>query len=338
MMTSRDIATRAGVLAPGVFASATIAMAAAFVSDHHGGPTLLYALLIGMAFHSILSDASSAAGVMFCSKTILRWGVALLGARIGIDQIVALGWLPIVIVVLGVVSTIAVGAALAPMFGLCRRFGILTGGAVAICGASAALAIAAALPDDKDKERNALFTVIAVTMLSTIAMVVYPILAGALGYSSQQSGILLGATIHDVAQVVAAGHMVSEEAGLTATFTKLLRVALLLPVVVVIALLIQDAAGHDKAGADRRQLVPWFLVVFAALIVANSLGLVPKVVAGVMSDVSRWCLVVAIAALGIKTSLGDLQTVGWSALALVGAETLFLLVLAVILISCGGSA
>lgn len=308
--------------APGILVSATIAMAATFVSDHHGGPTLLYALLIGMAFHPIVVGSRAVDGVNFCSKTVLRIGVALLGARIGLEQITALGIAPVILIVISVAATLAFGILLSGLFGVSRQLGVLTGGAVAICGASAALAISAALPDHKDKEKEALFTVIAVTLLSTVAMIVYPIITAALGYSAENAGLLFGATIHDVAQVVAAGHMVSDTAGLTATYTKLMRVALLLPVVVGITLAMRTGARTSSS-----KLVPLFLIVFALLIGANSLGIIPKFFASWLSEISRACLVVAIAALGIKTSLGELQSVGWRPLALVGAETVLLLVL-----------
>ena len=164
-------ASTARRLLPGVATAAVIAMASTFVSDHYGGPTLLFALLIGMALHFLSKESASAPGINFASKTVLRLGVALLGVRIGADQIAALGALPIVIVVGGVTLTILFGRLLSKPLGLEAPQGVLTGGAVAICGASAAMAIAAVLPPGRDSERNMLFTVIAVTTLSTLAMI-----------------------------------------------------------------------------------------------------------------------------------------------------------------------
>ena len=305
---------------PGVLVCATIAMAATFISDHHGGPTLLYALLIGMAFHSLTVGSRASAGIGICSGSVLRVGVALLGARIGLAQISDLGWSPIILVVSGVVATIGLGAALSRLLGLSRVLGILTGGAVAICGASAALAISAVLPAGKDKERDTLFTVVSVTILGTVAMVIYPLAARALGLGDHDAGLLFGATIHDVAQVVAAGHIISDEAGVIATYTKLLRVALLFPVVLGLAW-----ATRGRSARTPRHLIPLFLVAFAALVVLNSAGLVPPLAVRAMSEVSRWCLVGAIAALGMKTSMADLAKIGWKPLVLVSTETLFLL-------------
>jgi uncharacterized integral membrane protein (TIGR00698 family) len=308
-------------LMPGLITAVVIAMASTFVSDHYGGPTLLFALLMGMALHFLSKEAASAPGINFASKSVLRVGVALLGVRIGADQIEALGALPIVIVVGGVILTILLGRFLSKPLGLTPPQGVLTGGAVAICGASAAMAIAAVLPQDRDSERNMLFTVIAVTTLSTIAMILYPLLVPALHLSHDQAGILFGGTIHDVAQVVGAGHLISDEAATVATYVKLMRVAMLVPVVMLVGYLF-GAAGTSS----KRPTLPTFLIAFVILAILNSFHLVPQTVADVMNSFSRWCLVCAIAALGMKTSLEELTKVGWRSIALVVSETLFLLV------------
>ena len=201
--------------------------------------------------------------------------------------------------------------------------GVLTGGAVAICGASAALAIAAALPKHENSERDTLLTVISVTVMSTVAMVLYPLLVRAIGFDDRTAGILLGGTIHDVAQVVGAGQLFSDSAAVIATYVKLLRVAMLLPAVLVISALFAVRIGAPSI--VRQPLLPMFLVGFVALAIANSIGAVPSQIADTMAVASRWCLVAAIGALGMKTSLQELAKVGWRPLALVLSETGFLL-------------
>ena len=141
---------------PGLLLSVVIAIASAFIADHRGGPTLLYALLLGMALNPVAAEGLAKPGVDFAARRILRFGVALLGARITIDQISGLGWYNGGLLVAGVVVTIFFGLALARALGLSGRIGILTGGASAICGASAAIAIAAVLPHDDKSERELL--------------------------------------------------------------------------------------------------------------------------------------------------------------------------------------
>lgn len=304
---------------PGLAAAGVAGLAATWLSQHYGAPVMLFALLLGMAFHFLHEEGRCIAGIEFASKAVLRTGVALLGARITIEQILGLGVAPIAMVVGGVVSTLIVGVVLARVLGLSRGYGLLSGGSVGICGASAALAIASVLPRTKESERDLILVVVVVTALSTIAMVLYPMLAAAMGFSHQQAGLFLGASIHDVAQVVGAGYMISPETGDIATYVKLLRVAMLLAVVPAVGLVV----SRGQAGQARAPL-PWFLVGFAALVAVNSLGFLPKTAVDAASAVSRDCLVVAIAALGMKTSFKFLLEAGWRPVAAMVGETLWL--------------
>jgi uncharacterized integral membrane protein (TIGR00698 family) len=302
---------------PGFLVAATIALASTWLAQHYGAPVMLFALLFGMAFHFLHEEGRCVAGIEFSSRTILRLGVALLGVRITFAQIASLGVLPVATVVVGVATTIVVGVALARRLGLRVTFGALSGGAVAICGASAALAIASVLPRHEDSERDTILTVVAVTALSTLAMILYPIFVVAIGLDHTRAGIFLGGTIHDVAQVVGAGYTVSQETGDIATYVKLLRVAMLLPAVFVISItLTRGAAGRASAPA-----LPTFLLGFALLVLVNSFGFLPKIAIDLANDISRWCLVAAIAALGMKTSFKDLFAVGWRPIGLMLVET-----------------
>ena len=312
---------------PGVLVAVTIGLAAAFLSDHYGAPVMLFALLIGMAFHFLHESGRCVAGIEFTSRTILRLGVALLGARITFDQIASLGVGPVAMVVIGVATTILIGVALAKALNLSRTFGILSGGAVAICGVAAALAIASVLPRTRESERDTILTAVSVTALSTLAMIIYPIGVGALGFDNQHAGIFLGGTIHDVAQVVGAGYMVSQESGDIATYVKMLRVAMLLPVVLVISLVLAQSSASDGRKAT---LLPTFLIGFAALVVVNSTGVIPKPAIEGITSLSRWCLVAAIAALGMKTSFKDLIAVGWRPVGLMVSETLWIALLVLV--------
>src|SRR5688572_4536417 len=202
---------------PGVLVSAIVAVAAMFLSQHYGASAMLFALLLGMALNFLSQEGKCMRGIQASSTTVLRLGVALLGLRISVAQVMALGLTTVLLVVVSVALTIVLGIALARMCELDARFGVLTGGAVAICGASAALAISAVLPRHKNSERDVTLAVIGVTALSTIAMIAYPIIISATGMDDRQTGVFLGATIHDVAQVVGAGYSVSEETGDSAT-------------------------------------------------------------------------------------------------------------------------
>jgi uncharacterized integral membrane protein (TIGR00698 family) len=241
-----------------------IMLAATFVSEHYGGPQLLYALLFGLAFHFLYQDARCRPGIEFCARTLLRIGVALLGARITLAQIGQLGMGPLATAVIAVASAIALGAWLARRLGLGTDFGLLCGAAVSICGASAALAVAAVMPKTQDNERHTLLTVVGVTGLSTLAMVVYPLLAKILRLDDSGAGIFLGGTIHDVAQVVGAGLMMSHETGDVAVIVKLFRVTLLVPVVG--GLFITRAGASEALASIAAGVVTWLLIRYVVTV------------------------------------------------------------------------
>lgn len=307
-------------LFPGMLVVLLIAFSSGFVSDHYGGPVMLYALLLGMACNFLSETPKTAAGIFWAGKHVLHLGVALLGARMSIDSFTSLGPEPVLLVIVGVTTTIGFGVWLAKRMGIDTQLGILSGGSVAICGASAALAIATILPKNERNETHTLLTIVVITALSTFCMIVYPLLVPILGFDDHAAGIFLGATIHDVAQVVGAGYIISDQAGDTATLVKLMRVAMLVPVCLALTLALRGKSAR-KAGLQ----LPWFLVAFVALAAFNSAALIPATLGTAFTNTSRWCLVIAIAAIGAKTSLGNLRHVGWKPIALIVGETLFLL-------------
>jgi len=230
-----------------------------------------------------------------------------------------LGWPVVALIVASVVATILIGGLIGRAFGLNSDQSILSAGAVAICGASAALAIASVLPSHKDHERNTILTVAGVTALSTVAMVFYPVFVTFLQYDNATAGIFLGATIHDVAQV----YMISDQTGEISTLVKLIRVACLVPVVITISLLMHRRRSPESG---NEPLLPWFLVAFVVLVIVNSLGWVPAEAHTMLTPVSSWSLLTAVAALGVKTSLKALADVGPAPVGVMLIQTVFLAV------------
>jgi uncharacterized integral membrane protein (TIGR00698 family) len=203
---------------------------------------------------------------------------------------------------------------------------VLSGGAVGICGASAAMAIAVAWPR-KDSERDTVVVIACITTYSTVAMVLYPALISHLHWDPLQTGRFLGGSIHDVAQVVAAGYATSPQAGDSATIVKLMRVTMLLPVVLVITLLAARGSNGHEPAQKKVALLPGFLIAFVVLAALNGFSLVAKPIAAGLTEASKWLLVISVAALGMKTSLRDMMAVGTTAIALIAAETIFLALL-----------
>lgn len=330
----RDLVfARAAELAPGILAAAAIALAAYLIQPRLAGffpiPTMVVALILGIALNPVATRPAIQPGLTFCYKVVLRWAVALLGLRIALHDIAALGVSVALLIVVAMAATVFAGFALARLMGQPDGFGALAGAATAVCGASATLATSTVVPAYRGKEADIAFTVVAVNALSTLAMVAYPPLCTALGFDPQFTGILLGGTIHDVAQVVGAGYAVSEPVGNTAVIVKLFRVFLLLPVVVMLG---WHFARADTSAETAKVPVPTFALVFLGLCLLNSAmalapGLAPVYgpAKAALGEASNAGLLLAIGALGLGTSIRAIAGLGWRHLVTVSVTTLVIL-------------
>ncbi|WP_245988133.1 YeiH family protein [Sphingobium fluviale] len=292
------------------------------ISLHYGAPSMLMALLIGLAIHFVYDLDVVRPGIDWVGRSILRLGVALLGLKIAVADIMSIGLAPLVLIAFAMAATMLFAVVAARVLRLPPAFAALSGGAVAVCGASAAAAISSVLPQDEDSEKSLAVVIAVVTLMATLAMIFYPLLLAALGLSQQDMGVVLGGTIHDVAQVIAAGKAISPKVGELATFVKLMRVALLLPVVMVIFVWLGRVT---HASPIKAQYAPGFLIAFFAFAVLNSAGLVSGRSQSLGSDFSHYFLVLAITAIGIKTNLRTVLDVGWRPFALIIGETLVML-------------
>ncbi|MCB1592360.1 MAG: YeiH family putative sulfate export transporter [Alphaproteobacteria bacterium] len=310
-------------VAPGLMVCGLITLASILISEHYSTPVMLMCLLIGMAFHFLYEDPKTRRGIQFTSQHVLKIGVALIGARIMLSQFTALGFYALAGISLITLFILFIGPVLGRLLGMDREQGLLIGGATAICGASAALAISSVLPPSKNLERQTLTAVIGVTAMGTAAMIAYPVILGVTGFDSYHSGVIIGGTIHDVSQVVGAGYSISPEAGNAAVLIKLIRVFMLLPILIGLAWLYKT---HPSATTKRRFFsVPPFLIGFLVLAGLNSAGALPGDAAHMLETVSKWMLVMAIAAVGLKTSMKEVVTLGYGPVLLVVTETLILL-------------
>ncbi|MGA1207759.1 MAG: YeiH family protein, partial [Litorivicinaceae bacterium] len=255
---------------PGIGLSLLLALSAVWSAPWLGGSAIVVALLIGCCIHP-LSHRSPvlSIGIDFSASMVLRIAVALLGFRITVSDLGALGWPVTATVVCLVALLIGLGLVLARIMGQQWQLGVLTGGAVAICGASAAIALASVLSGTTQRERATLLTIIGVTGLSTVAMLLYPWLFAQLGWTQAQVGFALGASIHDVAQVVGAGYAVSPETGDLAVLTKMQRVVLLPVALAVVLMSVRRATQGVRLG------LPWFVTAFALGVVINSVFPIP---------------------------------------------------------------
>lgn len=317
---------------PGVLLALIIAAFSLFIEARFGGPVMLYALVFGALFNPLASKPYLSPGLTFSAENILKVGVALLAVKITVIDVANLGWQTAGLVIACVLITMIAGVAIGRLFGLKFDHSTLSAASVAICGCSAALAVASVLPQNKESECNTIVTVIAVTSLSTIAMVLYPLITTLLEFSDMQSGLFMGVSIHNVAQVVGAGYTVSDPAGEIATIVKLMRVACLVPVIIIISLMFRQK-GEPAANSKKPPLLPLFMIAFIAIMLINSVGFIPTQVSQGASVISQWGLVIAVAALGVKTSVKDIIEVGMRPLLTLISQTTFLALFALVGIS-----
>lgn len=292
---------------PGLLVASLATLAAATLSGRYGAPLTLMALLIGLSLNFLASDSKLAPGLGLAARELLRVAIVLIGARITFDQVAALGPQTLAMVAATVAVTLGTGLVIARALGLSAPRGLLAGGAVAICGGSAALAIAACLSEKRIAPADLALTLVGISTMSAIALILYPPLTFALGLSSTQAGYVLGASVHDVAQAVGAGYAVSPEAGEVATIVKLARVTLLAPVLALLTLAYPADADGSKAKAP---LVPWFVVGFFIVAGFNSFGFVPAKIGSAASTGATALLALSVAATAMRTPIADIVKSG----------------------------
>jgi uncharacterized integral membrane protein (TIGR00698 family) len=287
---------------PGLVVTLLASLAAAYLSDRYGAPLTLMGLLVGLALNFLSADPRLAPGLTFASRTLLRIGIVLVGARVTLGQIADLGPVALAAILAIAAITLLTGVVIARWLGFSRAFGVLAGGAVAICGASAAMALATVLGERRASQAQLALVLVGISAMSALAMVLYPLLAHHMGFTDKQAGFMIGAAVHDVAQALGAGYSFSPGAGETAAIVKLTRVALLAPVLALVGYFF-PADGGKRTSALR---VPWFVAGFFALTALNSAGFVPLAVGHAANDAATALLVVAVTATGIRSPMQTL--------------------------------
>lgn len=297
---------------PGLVACGVAAAAAAWLSEHYGFPIILLGLLVGLSLNFVAREPSTHRGLDFAARTFLRWGIVLLGLQVTVGQIGSLGPAPFAALLVVMAATFAAGLAGARFAGQTGYAGVLAGGATAICGASAALALYGVIGKDRMSQAQFALTLVGVSLASAFAMSVYPLLAAAVGLDDRQAGFLIGASIHDVAQAIGGGYAFSDPAGSYATVVKLSRVALLAPLVALVALAV---GGSGRSGKPwfRRLAPPWFILAFLAVVLVNSLTPVPAQISNGALGASKGLLLLAVTATAMRSRMDLLMQMGWRA-------------------------
>jgi uncharacterized integral membrane protein (TIGR00698 family) len=319
-----------GLALAGAIAGAAALAARLPAVQHYGLSALTLAVVCGIVAGNTFFPAiaaRTAAGVDFSKSTLLRAGIILFGLRITFQQIAAVGWAGVLIDALIVVLTFLLAVQLGTrLFGLDRQTSMLIGAGSALCGAAAVMATEPVVRGQTYKVSVAVATVV---VFGTVSMFAYPLLYPFLGLTEHGYAVFTGSTVHEVAQVVAAGRSVSDAAAATAVIEKMLRIMMLAPFLLALSgLQREDGPGAGASGKATRApiVIPWFAVLFIVASAVNSLHLLPAGVVAALIEIDTLLLATAMAALGLRTHVGAIRQAGLRPLLLAAALFAFLLV------------
>jgi len=273
---------------------------------------LVIAMLIGMVLRSFLVVPERiAVGTNFSSKKLLRFGIILLGMRLNLVDLVQAGPKVLLLAVVVILFTIPVVYGLARFFKVEQKLGILTACGTAICGAAAVVAIA---PQLKAKEEETAIAAAVVAILGTIFTLAYTLLYPVLGLSELGYGVFSGATLHEIAHVIAAAAPGGKAAVDLAVIEKLTRVALLVPVAIVIGIVasrLERKQRGDQGKFEWRSIpIPWFILGFLAVSGIHSIGIIPTAVADFIVVIAYMLIAMAMAGLGLSVDFGSFRRFG----------------------------
>ncbi len=328
----------------GLIVVAILTIGSNYLATQIGAPVVLISLVVGISLNRLSLKPKLIAGINFTSTKILYLSVALLGGRISFDDIASLGLKTVFITIFVVLCTIIFTVIASKIINCSTKSAILYGGTVSICGSSAAAAIGSAMVDNNKKpqsdnalsnnnswvEKNTLFAIICANLLSSSALILYPVLAKSLGLNQFQTGVFLGMSIHNVGQVIGAASVVSDYTTNVATVVKLMRVSMLGLVVMGTAIYFSRAKGQatKNENTDKRlkkiTLIPNFIIGFLLLALISYFKLLPEIVEQGLSSLSSPLLSAAIVAMGLKTRAGEIKKVGHKPLLLCLSSTVFI--------------
>ncbi len=280
---------------------------------------LVASLAIGVALGNLGAvPAVCAPGVKFSAKKILRLGIVLLGSQLAVSQVVDLGGAELAVVVVVVATTFLGTMWLGPRLGVSRPLSLLVATGFSICGASAVAAMEGVAEAD---EEEVTYAIALVTLCGSLAIIFLPALRSAVGLdAAEMFGAWVGASVHDVAQVIATSSTGGDAAVQSATVVKLSRVVLLAPLVAMVSVWLRTprAGLASKSTTSKVSVVPIFVVGFIAMILVRTTGVLSDDVLSTLKTVEQWCLASALVGLGAEVRLTKLLRVGGRPLALAG--------------------
>ena len=304
-------------LAPGMLLSACVAAVAILLSSLIPGDIIgatVMALLVGMSLNPLLNKYKQFnAGVSYTGKIILRVGIVLMGVNMNFAEVLSVGKYSLFVMIFTMATAFGAGNLIGKMFGMNWKLTNLLSVSTAICGGSA---VAAVGPVIKAKDEDVAYAISSTFLFDILTVVVIPWIGIALGMSNMGYGLWVGTAVNDTSSVVAAGYAFSEFAGNTAVIVKLTRTLFIIPYVLIFSVITErlEAKSEGKNGQSSvnfKKIFPYFIILFLIVVALRSTGIIPSMLIPALSKTSKFCMVMALSAIGLKTSFGEIKNIGF---------------------------
>ena len=291
---------------------------------------LILAILLGILVRNTVGTPQVCQlGITFSLKRILKLAIVLLGLQLSLEQVIEVGPIGLAIVAITLLATFVFTCWLGKQLGVGHKLSQLIAAGTSICGASAVIATNVVV-DGHDED--VAYAVAMVTVFGTASMLLYPLLPGLLDLTPQAFGLWCGASIHEVAQVIAAAFQDGKVSGEIATISKLSRVMLLAPMVLGLGLVSARKQQNGQKRNLRQMPIPWFVLYFLGMIILNSFNIFPEGIKIIVIQINQFLLAISLAAMGLETSLLKLKQAGMKPLYLGAVSWLFVSIFSLALV------
>lgn len=303
-------------VAPGLLLSAGVAMIAMFLSSLIPGDIIgatVMALLVGMALNPLLKKYTQFdPGVSFSGKMILRIGIVLMGVNMNFSEVMSVGKYSLFVMIFTMATAFGAGNLIGKLFGMNWKLTNLLSVSTAICGGSA---VATVGPVIKAKNQDIAYAISSTFIFDILTVVVIPWIGMAMGMSNMGYGLWVGTAVNDTSSVVAAGYAFSELAGNTAVIVKLTRTLFIIPFVLIFSVITErleakKESTHKHTPVSIKKIFPYFIILFLVVVALRSTGIIPEAVVPALSNTSKFTMVMALSAIGLKTNFSDIKNIG----------------------------
>lgn len=302
----------------GIFLTLIIAICSIVISRYLPGNIIgssVLALLLGILLNTLLKRfPQTKAGIQFVSKTILKVGIILMGITLSFAQVFMVGKYALLLMVFTLATSFGGGYILGRLFKVNWKLSSLLSTSTAICGGTAVATLGPAIEAD---DRDIAYAISATFIFDILTVILFPWIGQLIGLSDTSFGLWVGTAVNDTSSVVAAGYAFSDVAGSFAVIVKLTRTLFIVPIVLIFSYIYakKKQRDQDPSVAPKKlkitQIFPWFILLFVLMVGVKSTGVLSDEIVNAISNTSKLFMVMALSAIGLKTSISDVKEVGF---------------------------